>query len=466
MAVTEKMMHYIWHHRLWPVTDMVTATDGRRVRIIDHGELNRGSGPDFFNAKIEIDGRVWAGNVEMHVSAADWHRHAHDGDPAYNNVILHVVHRDDAVICPRGDGQPVAQVVMDGLTDFCNRHDDLVSAPDTLPCAAVLSELPAIATTDWLTALGYERLQQRADKIAAMVSETRGDWEGAAFVLLARGLGFGTNADAMERLARSIPVNILLKYSDNPVAVEALLMGRAGMLAARPRDDYEALLLREYNFYRVKHDLADLSAPLVWSARQRPVNQPLRRVALLASLLCHGASFGSRLLAAVKNPAAAVDKAWYAFCPSPIEPEPVDRAETRADSAIGRLREIFDVNLSSYWTEYQCFGKPLHITQRPVSESTVQLLIINVAVPYIYAHGMTVGDYDACDTAVAILQQLRAESNAPIRPFVDAGIPCRDAFASQALLQLSKRYCAERKCLYCRFGFRMLTRTPMRLGAG
>lgn len=473
MAAKEMIMHYIWHHRLWPVTGIVTATDGRKVRVIDHGELNYGSGPDFFNAKIEVDGEVWAGNVEMHVSAADWHRHGHDGDPAYANVILHVVQRDDTVICPRGDGVPVLQVVMDGLDDFCARHDSLVTAAadgDSLPCASILPQMPPILIGDWLTALCYERLQGRADKIMDMVSDSRGDWEAAAFVLLARGLGFGTNADAMERLARSLPVNILLKYSDNPVAVEALLLGRAGMISDRTRDDYEALLLREYNFYRVKHDLDDLPTPLVWSTRRRPVNQPVRRIALLASLLCHGAQFGSRLLDAVSNlndDTAADSYADYAgvsgdaFGVVATEPEPVISDVRRAKVAIDNLRAIFDVNLSSYWNEYQTFGKPLNITVRPVSQSTLQLLIINVAVPYIYAHSLAVGDRDTCDVAVAILESLQAESNAPIRPFITAGIKCEDAFASQALLQLRKCYCAERKCLYCRFGYRMLTRSPL-----
>ena len=53
-------MQYIWQHRLFDHTKLVT-TDGRKLRIIDNGQLNTDSGPDFFNAKISIDGCVWAG---------------------------------------------------------------------------------------------------------------------------------------------------------------------------------------------------------------------------------------------------------------------------------------------------------------------------------------------------------------------------------------------------------------------
>ena len=76
----------------------MSTVDGRRVHVIDPGRLNTDAGPDFFNAKIRIGSDMWAGDVEIHVNASDWHRHRHDGDPAYNSVILHVVGRDDTQI--------------------------------------------------------------------------------------------------------------------------------------------------------------------------------------------------------------------------------------------------------------------------------------------------------------------------------------------------------------------------------
>lgn len=93
----ERLMHYVWQHRLVMQPDMVT-TDGERVEVIDPGMLNRDAGPDFFNAKVRIGNRLWCGNVEMHVRASDWHRHGHDSDRAYDSVILHVVAADDCRI--------------------------------------------------------------------------------------------------------------------------------------------------------------------------------------------------------------------------------------------------------------------------------------------------------------------------------------------------------------------------------
>ena len=59
----EELMQYVWQYRLWPVQEMV-AVDGSRINVLDPGIHNRDAGPDFFNAKVQIGDRIWAGNVE------------------------------------------------------------------------------------------------------------------------------------------------------------------------------------------------------------------------------------------------------------------------------------------------------------------------------------------------------------------------------------------------------------------
>ncbi len=90
----EMLLQYLWEHRLWEQCDMHT-TDGKRVQVIDPGRRNTDAGPDFFNAKVSIDGKMWAGNIEIHVKSSDWRRHGHHNDSAYDTVILHVVGEAD-----------------------------------------------------------------------------------------------------------------------------------------------------------------------------------------------------------------------------------------------------------------------------------------------------------------------------------------------------------------------------------
>ena len=132
-ALMEKLMQYIWANRLYLSEDMVT-NDGLKVRVIDPGRLNTDAGPDFFNAKVEIDGEMWAGNVEIHVRASDWRRHNHHMDRAYDSVILHVVEKDDAPVY-RTDGMRIPQLVLKPNPHFNDSYRQLVNSTIELPCA-------------------------------------------------------------------------------------------------------------------------------------------------------------------------------------------------------------------------------------------------------------------------------------------------------------------------------------------
>lgn len=160
----EKLMQFVWQHRLWDYTPLRTS-DGRRVRIIHPGTLNHDSGPDFFNASVEIDGQRWAGNIEIHVRASDWMRHGHDRDRAYDSVILHVVQVDDAQVM-RPDGSVIPQVAVRCSARSAARCNMLMSgASSALPCAATIARLERVRHTEWLTALAIERLYSKSDQI-------------------------------------------------------------------------------------------------------------------------------------------------------------------------------------------------------------------------------------------------------------------------------------------------------------
>jgi hypothetical protein len=419
----EDLMQYVWRFRLWPDLAM-TSTDGKRVDIIDPGTLNSGSGPDFFNAKIRIDGQIWAGNVEIHVRASDWHRHKHDNDAAYDNVVLHVVQYDDCAIRRRSDGAVIPQVVMNCAADFSDRYNAMVNNPLTeLPCAGEISELPQIIVSDWITGLAYQRLQRKSDDIISRLESFHGDWNQTIYVTLARGLGFGTNADAMEQLARSIPLKNLLRHNDQISTIEALLFGAAGLLSEKPNDDYEAMLKQEYAFYCTKFGITPHQTPQ-WKSKLRPQNSPVRRVALLAQLMVGGFTLSGTLL----------------------------NVNSMAEAAA-----LFEVELSPYWLTHFTFGHPAAATPHSLSASSVRLLLINVVAPLLYAYGETVDDAHRREMAVDILQSLKPEQNALVNIFTNAGMKCDDAFTSQAYIQLRNEYCLQRKCLYCRIGHRLLS---------
>ena len=85
----EDFLHYVWKFQKFDVGSLYTS-NGEILHIKNQGSHNLNSGPDFFNAQIELDGQLWAGKVEIHIKSSDWYAHCHEMDPAYDNVILHV----------------------------------------------------------------------------------------------------------------------------------------------------------------------------------------------------------------------------------------------------------------------------------------------------------------------------------------------------------------------------------------
>lgn len=422
----EKLLQYVWQHRLWTATPMVTA-EGERVDVIDPGLLNTDAGPDFFNAKVRIGDKLWVGNVEIHVRATDWHRHGHDSDRAYDTVILHVVGHSDGVIT-RPDGSVIPQVEMPCSPDFHKRYAELVNNRLLEPaCAEDLRSLPAIYISDWVTSLALERLQRKAAAVASLAAAEGGDWQSAIYITLARTLGFHTNSDAFERLALATPLRRLRRHADQPFTVEAILFGQAGFLqaeAATPDDAaYIAELQREYRFMATKFGLQAPSS-LGWRmSRMRPYHFPARTLAALAQFVSDGFTPGRELL------------------------QITDAAHARA---------LFDIELRGYWARRFAFGPPTAHSARAFSSASLDVLVINVVVPAIYAYGMAYDKQELVTRAVEILTGIAPENNRKVRMFTDAGVACRDAFTSQALIELRNSYCEPRKCLYCRLGHRFL----------
>lgn len=426
----EKLMQHVWQHRLWRPSALATV-DGEPVEIIDPGLLNNDAGPDFFNAKIRIGRRVWAGNVEIHVRASDWHRHGHSDDRAYDSVILHVVADDDARI-ERPDGHIIPQLVMACADEFNRRYHSMVDNRSAdLACAAQLDALPAIYRTDWLTSLAFERIYAKAAHFDSLVQKLDYDWRAALYVLLARALGFSTNSDPFERLALATPLPKLMRHQHNLTAIEAALFGQAGLLdidtAQGPEADYVAELRREYAFMASKYGL-DTPGNLGWKlARMRPQNFPHRRIAFLARLVSDGFAIGTAL----------------------------PGVET-----LQQARELFNSDISPFWSSHYTFAPAGERLTRRLGAKAVDSLIINVVIPALYSHGNKYGGKDRVYACVELLQSLPPEDNRITRTFADAGIECRDAFTSQALIQLKRSYCDARKCLYCRFGHRILSNKP------
>lgn len=203
----ESLLHYIWQHHMHTKTHL-TTTDGQDITIIDYGQHNMNQGPDFINAKVEINGTIWAGNIEMHTLSSDWNRHGHNLDPVFNTTILHVVEKADTGVQTQ-NGISLPQIIVAIPKDIQDKYNELNQTSEYPRCHNFIHNIPEMKIHSWMDTLLLERLIERSKRINRILRDTSEDWERTTFVILARSLGFGLNGDPMERWAMSIPFNKL-----------------------------------------------------------------------------------------------------------------------------------------------------------------------------------------------------------------------------------------------------------------
>lgn len=416
----ESILHYIWQFRLFPVQDLKT-TDGQTVEIIDPGKPNTDAGPDFFNAKIKIDNTLWAGNIEIHSLSSDWVRHHHTTDKAYDNVILHVVNKADANVF-RTNGDSVAQLELAVPDHIRINYDELLREKKWIPCADKIHQVPLFLVNDWKNSLLVERLEQKTEMIETLLSQSNNHWEEAFYVSMARSFGFGTNSEAFERLARSLPMSILAKHKDNIFQLEAMLFGQAGLLENTVNDEYQLNLQKEYRFLQSKYQLKPIESSEWKLLRLRPDNFPHVRLSQFAALIHRSTKLFSKII--------------------------------KSDN-LQVMRGLFICEVSDYWKKHFLFGKESSVSGKRLGSKSIDILLINTVVPFLFAYFKKKNSDN--DIALKLLELIPAEKNVIIRKWMELGIGAFSAFDSQALLQLKKKYCDEKKCLRCRIGHKVLS---------
>ena len=424
----EALLHYCWKHKLFPLA-ILTTTDNRVVEVIDPGLHNRHAGPDFFNAKVKIDGTLWVGNVEIHDKASDWFAHGHDHDPAYDNVVLHVCGKIDAV-ARTSSGLVPPQMQLSVPQHVAEHYEELLRTDHYPPCYRIIPNLSKLLIHSWMSALQTERLEQKTEAIKQRVKFCDGSWEAGYFVALARNYGFGVNSDAFEAWAKSIPLHAVDHHRDNLLQVEAIFMGQAGLLdlqavperyqQAALNEGYFARLRNEYLYLAHKFGLTPIDHKLWKFLRMRPQNFPHIRISQLAYLY-YSRRAGLSQLVECDNVAA--------------------------------LSDALSTQVTPYWETHYVFGSESAKNGKHLSPFSINLLIINTAVPMLFAYGRYKGNEKWCDRAFDLLEQLRAENNHIVRMWQDCGLTVDNAGDSQALIQLKKEYCDKKDCLHCRIGY-------------
>ena len=419
---------------MWPLRPLET-TDGRAVEVIDPGLYNRrNAGPDFFNAKVRIGETLWVGNIEIHQKSSDWYLHGHDRDPRYDNVVLHVVGQADTEVLS-SEGHYLPQMVLEVPPSVSEHYEELLTTDQYPPCYRIIPALTRLTVHSWMAALQTERLEQKTEAIRHRAEQCNGSWEDAYFVTLARNYGFGINGDAFEQWALNVPLSAVGKHRDDLFQIEAIFMGQAGLLdeqsiphrylADAHREGYFDKLSSEYCYLAHKFSMKPMDFAAWRFLRLRPQNFPHIRISQLANLYYERRAGLSALL----------------------------ECET-----VEQLRTLLQTHVTPYWETHYTFGSESPKSTKKLSASSADLLLINTAIPVLFAVGRHRQKEEYCDRAFDFLEQLKAEQNHIIRMWRECGLDVQSAGDSQALIQLKKEYCDRKDCLRCRFGYEYLKR--------
>jgi hypothetical protein len=267
------------------------TTTGKTVRIVQFGEWNRGAGPDFIQAAIEIDSEPRSGPIELDPDSACWEQHGHATNPEFREVILHIAFQQGARshFIRNCEHREVPQIVIseNQLADALNCPQREVAIAHPGRCVAPLRHLSASSIESLLTEAARHRANLKAARLLRTADAHGRD--AALFQATAETLGYRGNSLAMRLLAQRAPLSILKSEGD---AAEAVLFGTAGFLSpqlheAAPPETRDYLRGLWDSWWKSRYRFEPSGSRLIpWKSHgQRPANHPHRRVGALAALV-------------------------------------------------------------------------------------------------------------------------------------------------------------------------------------
>lgn len=421
----EDFVQYVWKFGLFNAINLKTHS-GKEVEILHQGYQNFASGPDFTNAKIRIGNQVWAGNVEIHLTQADWNLHKHQEDEAYNNVILHVVYFESNEVVKTKTGRDLETVFLKDIifSETETKYNYLMKTEKSfVPCEKIVV-VDETLQTSYFDSLLSERLERKIADIENDIELCQGDLDKSFLISLFKYFGAPQNKIPFEVLAKNIDLSKLIKQSVSKESLEALLFGMAGFLQSDIACEYKNKLENEYEYLK---QLYQIESPLNQSnwkfAGVRPPNFPTVRLAQLAAVLFK-------------------EQRWFSY---------IQQQEN-----IESIREMLQISTSDYWQSHYNFNNASPITNKKLSDAFIDKIMINVITPFLFYYGKFVQEESYVDRAFEVLLSIKPEVNQITKSWQKIGFSNINAFESQALIELKTNYCDKKRCLDCRIGYKIM----------
>ena len=295
-------------------------------------------------------------------------------------------------------------------------------------CGGYLAALDELQRTEIGTALIFDRLQRKMRTVEALRDEASENWNQTFYLLYFRTLGDRQNQEAFLQLARKVPYKIVLRERLVPHAVEAMLFGASGLLELYRNDTYTLDLKRSFEYFAAKYEIEPMDASEWVLTEIRPANHPVLRLAQAAEFFTQDEFVMERAMAC--------------------------RTEEE-------VRKLFCIEASPYWRTHHIPGAESDESPKRIGAFKANIIGINLVAVLQFAYGSYTGNERLRDSALTLMERLPAEDNRYMRDWRSAGVRPRNAFESQALLQLATEFCAGTRCAECPVGRRIVRQTTV-----
>ena len=404
----EEYLHFIWKHKRLPF-HLMRLTNGEEFRLKKTGKYNLESGPDFFDGEVIIDSVCWRGNIEIHIKSSDWNLHKHQFDKAYDNVILHVVYEHDKDIIVNDRVLPTIELKGVLHQEHYQNYLKKATTFSDFLCSTFFSEIDVI----YLESMKEKALINRLNKkinFLEINSDNEVDFGQVLYQFLGRSFGMKVNSIPFQELTNTLSLKIIKR--ERKEFISSLILGTSGLLSVSNCDENQK---NNWVFLKEKHSLSSMPT-YIWKKKGlRPSGFPLIRLTQFSKIL---ENFDFNTV--------------FTYYDTP--------------KMLSYFYVILDISSEN----------ELNINNFKMTKATKEMIILNCFVPFVWWFGTYKNDEIMKEKAIDVLHLLKPESNSIITKWNKIGVNIKNAYDSQALLEIYNEFCSQKKCLSCTVGNKII----------
>lgn len=464
LNINESFICRIWEGSESYYSNLLTS-DGEEVTVIEVGNRNYDSGPDFLNSKIRIGGKTYSGDVEVHRGFSGWEDHNHKKDSRYNSVILQVVMWDSSNRTrPKLRKHRKLPTII--LSKFLTRSineiwQEIIENPSEkfkLPCYGNNENVSSETIKEFFAKLSIDRLELKARRFKQRLTELAKEaprnikaqeylrkgtlWNQVFYEYLFEALGFSKNKEPMLKLTRGLRLSMIKKFlassrEDRLIFVQALAYGCAGFLFdLRAKSEYIDDIKRMWNGVK---DKLNMEKPVrsEWQFfRMRPSNFPTLRLAYGAQLILR-ILFEDLFKGIVLN---------------------FQTEEFKVKECYDNLSSLLEPDEDYYWSKNYYFSKPSKKCHKLLGTERLNDILINVIIPLVYFYSVTFNSNDVKRNVISFYNLAKINSHNSILNVIETqlldrrGLRINSPSFDQAAIQLYSFYCTRERCNVCDIG--------------